>query len=119
MIEQRAWRKVATTTLILSAVMATYAVSSDMAHDSIIHFASLASQHGSSLTPLWACLIFWAIFSALMFTTLFIALLDFRYIRMTHAMEKRALLQKAIENEPELQKILAKVQQEDDTESKN
>lgn len=96
--------------------MAVYAVSSDMAYDSIIHFAGLASQHGSRLTPLWACLIFWTLLGSLLFITIFIAILDFRYIRMTHAMEKRALLKRSLKDEPKLQEILAKVEKDDHSE---
>lgn len=114
MFEQKSWRKVATVCLLASAGMAVYAVTSDMMRDSLLHIVRLLSSEKDDLStsnPFWACLLYWGVFAGLLFVTVYIAVLDFRFIRLRFALEKRALSQQSW-NDEEMSDLLAKTKTE-------
>jgi hypothetical protein len=96
--------------------MAIYAVSTDLMRDTIIFGVRIFSQPAEELNPshpFWFCAVYWAIFIACIFATLYIAVLDIRYTRMQFAMEKRTLVKQSWEAE-DFRKILKTTQQRDD-----
>lgn len=116
MTPQKYWRKIASGTLFASTVMAIYAVTSGLLRDTLIFAVQLFSNPVNELYPkhsLWFCIPYWIIFAACLFTTLYIAILDIRYIRMQFAMEKQALIKQSWENE-DFRKALKKTHQQND-----
>lgn len=123
MFDQKSWRKVATICLLISGCMAVYAATSDMMRDSLVHSVRLFSGEEGDLStsnPIWACLFFWGVFAMLLFVTIYIAILDFRFIRLRFALEKQALSQQSW-NDKEMSDLLAKTKtgQEESSEPDN
>lgn len=96
--------------------MAIYAAMTDLMRDTLIFILRPFSEPTDELNPayaLWFCVAYWTIFGACLFVTLYIAVLDIRYIRMQFAMEKKALVKQSWENE-DFRKILKSTQQQND-----
>lgn len=121
MIEQKSWRSIASVCLLLSGSMAIYAVVSDVLRDSLVHLVQLLSNPENELgtsTPLWACFVFWCVFALLVTLTVYIALLDFKYIRLKFALERRKLMEQTVENE-EMQDLLKRAGVNDNVDEKS
>jgi len=113
---QKYWRKIAIGTLLTAAVMAIYAVTTDVLRDTLIYMVRIFSDPANELNPMhswWFCIAYWMIFGTCLFATLYIAVLDIRYIRMQFAMEKQALVKQSWEDEG-FRKILKTTQQRND-----
>ena len=110
---QKAWRRVASVSLLLSAAMAVFGVTSSLVRDTLIHMATRSSDGASELTatiPAWACALYWVVLAVLLLVTSYIALLDMRFIRLQFALEKRALLEQSWGDE-EFRDMLRKAQE--------
>lgn len=87
-------------TIALAALMAVYAAAGGVLRDSAIHMARLISQEASGQVtasrPLLFCLIYWLIFSLLILISLYLAVLDFRFIRFQYALERKALINQSL-----------------------
>ena len=113
---QKYWRRIASGSLFGAAVLAVYAAGTDLLRDSLIHIVLLFSEPTNELRPTHSflfCFAYWLIFGICIFVTLYIAVLDIRYLRMQFAMEKRALTKQSWES-PEFRKILKTAQGDKD-----
>jgi hypothetical protein len=112
---QRYWRRLATSMLLASGAMVAYGVSTRLLRDSLVHVLGLVSEPESELVTTYSflfCILFWMVFSALLFASVYVAVLDMRYIRLRFALEKRDLMKEAWEND-EFRKMLSSRQQEE------
>ncbi len=96
LLEQSTWRKVGAISVALAALMAVYAVAGGVARDSVIHLSRFVSENAAEQTtasrPGFFCLVYWLIFSLLILMSLYMAVLDIRFIRLKFALEKQALI---------------------------
>ena len=101
--------------------MAIYAVVSDVLRDSLVHLVQLLSTPENELntsTPMWACFLYWSVFALLVTLTVYIALLDFKYIRLKFALERQKLLEQTVGNE-EIQDLLKRTGVNDKVDEKD
>jgi hypothetical protein len=113
---QKYWRRIASGSLCAMAVMAIYAAATNILRDTLIFFARTLNENANELTTQHSflfCFTYWAIFNVLLFVTLYIAVMDFRFIRMQFAMKKKALVREAWEDE-DFRKLLKSTQQDDE-----
>lgn len=100
MFNQSTWRKAGAVTIALAALMAVYAAAGGVLRDSAIHMARLMSEEASGQVaasrPLLFCAIYWLIFSLLILISLYLAVLDTRFIRFQYALEKKALIHQGL-----------------------
>ncbi len=101
MIKQNQWRAIASATVICAALMAWYAVRSEILYDSAAHFLSLFSNDVNRAavgTSVFFCIAYWGVFSLLIFVSLYVAALDIRYIRLQYVLGKREILKGTIDD---------------------
>ena len=86
--------------VVLAALMAVYAVAGGVLRDSAIHLARFAPEDAAEQTtasrPGIFCLVYWLVFSLLILMSLYLALLDIRFIRLQYALEKQALIRASL-----------------------
>jgi hypothetical protein len=88
---QRTWRIVGMTSLVLAGVMSIHAVQSGFLGQTIRHVVYLMDNdavRAPSSSGL-AHFIYWSIFLLLILTTLYMAVIDLRYIRLQYIAGKR------------------------------
>lgn len=104
LLDQSTWRKVGAITVVLATLMAVYAVAGGVLRDSIIHLSRFASEDAVGQTtasrPGLFCLVYWLVFSLLILISLYMAVLDIRFIRLKFALEKQALIRESLEAIP-------------------
>lgn len=80
--------------------MAIYATTSGLLKDTVVHSTrSLATESAQELTvdhPLWWILVYWGIFTGLILISCYLALVDFRYIRLQYTLEKRRIFGRTV-----------------------
>lgn len=100
MLNQSTWRRIGATTISAAALMAVYAVAGGILRDSAIHLAEMFSEQMAEETTadrtFLFCLLYWIIFSLLTLSSLYMAVLDIRFIRLQFALEKRDLLREGL-----------------------
>ena len=103
MLTQSTWRKAGAFSIGLAAVMAVYSIPGGILRDSVIYAARfVSSEIGPEVetTHAWPfCVLYWGIFSVTILVSLYLALLDIRYIRLNYALEKQKLFQKTMSDE--------------------
>ncbi len=76
--------------------MAVYAVAGGVLRDSVIHMAHFVSEEASGeLTasrPLLFCLMYWSVFGLLILISLYLAVLDVRFVRLQYVLERKTLI---------------------------
>ena len=96
MLNQSTWRRIGAATISLAALMAVYAVAGGILRDTALHLARMfseqAAQEATADKTFLFCLTYWIIFSLLTLSSLYMAVLDIRFIRLQFALEKRELL---------------------------
>lgn len=121
MIEQKSWRRIASVCLLLSGSMAIYAVVSDVLRDSLVYLVQLLSNSENELgtsTPFWTCFLYWSVFALLVTITVYIGLIDFKYIRLKFALERRKLMEQTVGSE-EMQDLLKRAGVNDNVDERN
>ena len=112
MIKQSSWRKVGAVTIGTGAIMAIYAVATDLLRDSILYALELFSvgPASSDVTPSmspWFLGVYWIVFLGLIGAAMYCAVLDFGHIRMEYALDKREIFGKTL-GDSEFRKTLLK-----------
>lgn len=102
MVNQRGWRTAGVVVLAAAGLMAWYAADSGLLRDTALRlFGSLADK--ALETPsasLGFVLVYWGIFAVVILVALYLALIDVRYIRLRHALERRELVREASAESP-------------------
>jgi hypothetical protein len=104
-LTQKRWRLVCSFTIALAAFMAWYGVENDALHAS-----------------LGFVLAYWGVFLLLLVTSLYLVVLDLRYIRLQYALHKRALYLETIGEESFRKSLLEahkKMQNEEDSQKES
>lgn len=105
LLDQSTWRKVGAISVALAALMAVYAVVGGVLRDSVIHLARFVSEDAveqtSASRPGLFCLVYWLVFALLILISLYMAVLDVRFIRLKFALEKQALIRESLARRPE------------------
>jgi hypothetical protein len=112
---QRYWRRLATGMLLASAAMAAYGVSTRLLRDSLVHALGVVSKPENELVTTYSflfCVLFWMLFSGLILASVYVAVLDMRYVRLQFMLEKRELMKETWENE-EFRKMLSDRQRDE------
>lgn len=95
-LDQSTRRKVGAISVGLASLMAVYAVAGGVARDSVIHLSRFVSEDAAEQTtasrPGLFCLVYCLIFSLLILISLYMAVLDIRFIRLKFALEKQAII---------------------------
>lgn len=96
LLDQSTCRKVGLIAVGLAALMAVYAVAGGVLRDSVTHLSRFVSEDAVEQTtagrPGLFCLVYWLMFSLLILISLYLAVLDIRFIRLKFALEKQALV---------------------------
>lgn len=100
-LTQARWRTVGAITIGGAALMAIYAVATDVLRDTILHALNLFGVEPTNSgalpnTAAWLVTVYWTLFFVLIAMALYCALLDLRYIRMRYAMEKREIFRRTV-----------------------
>ena len=102
MVNQRGWRRGGVVVLVAAGLMAWYAADSGVLRDTALHLSGLLSDKTLE-TPsasLGFVLGYWGIFAAVILVALYLALIDVRFIRLRHALERRELVREASAESP-------------------
>lgn len=95
LLKQSNWRKIGAGTILLAALMALYSVPGGVLHDSVIHLTGLFSEQVADRSEanrsIQFCFLYWAVFALLIFASLYMAMLDLRFIRLQYDLEKQKL----------------------------
>ena len=101
MLTQSIWRKYAAFTLAGAAIMALYAAVSGILRGTVYKLVSLFSEaevERAQIGSGWVYLAYWAVFALLLLVTLYIAVLDLRFIRLRYVVERRELFSRSLGN---------------------
>lgn len=102
LLNQSNWRRVGIATLALTALMAVYAVVGGILRDSVIYMARMFSEQVAEETTAGSsflfCLLYWIIFMLLVLSSLYLAVLDIRFIRLQFALGKQSLMKESLGN---------------------
>lgn len=86
--------------IVVAAGMVAYSMASGLLRDTVLHSTQrLAAESAEELTaefPLWWILVYWGIFSGLILLSCYLALVDFRYIRLQYALERRQIFSRTV-----------------------
>lgn len=97
---QSVWRRIGAVSITIAAVLAVVAVPSGILRDSVIHVVRLSGGHVpndvTASTTVTLCLLYWLVFLGALFTALYMAFLDIRYIRLQYAIEKQRLFHQSL-----------------------
>ena len=102
MLAQRTWRRTGVASLALSALLAWYALSGGILRSTIYHLTVLFSSTTPDLAEIrsgWVCLAFWILFLLATLVSLYMAMLDFRFIRIQYHAAKRNLFHETLGDE--------------------
>ena len=95
MITQSQWRKLGAATIAAAALMAVYAVLTSLLRDTVAWIVSFMSDEAAATLELSHSALFlaayWTIFMLLLLASLYLALIDLRYIRLQYLVEKREI----------------------------
>ena len=97
MVNQKGWRAAGVVVLVAAGLMAWYAADSGVLRDTALYLSGLLTDNALE-TPsasLGFVLVYWGIFVAVILVALYLALIDVRYIRLQHALERRELVREA------------------------
>lgn len=98
MVDQKTWRMAGVVVLVMAGLMAWYAMDSGLLRDSVLHLSSVFTDRsleepGATLSFV---ILYWGVFGVAIFAAIFLALIDIRFIRLRHALERRDLLREAV-----------------------
>lgn len=91
-LTQAGWRKMGAVTLGSSALMAWYAAVSGVLRQTVAHAAALLSEEAAVTSDGPSglfCLAYWCVFFLLIAATMYVAILDVRFIRLQFLLEQR------------------------------
>lgn len=94
MLTQSVWRRYAAFTLAGAAAMALYAAVSGILRGTVYLLVSLFSEADVERAQIgsgWVYLAYWALFALLLLATLYISVLDLRFIRLRYVAQRREL----------------------------
>lgn len=94
LLPQARWRLLGAFTLGGSLLMAAYAASTDILRESALYFVSLAYEEVRESADAEAAsghFVFWGLFVVLIFASVYLAMLDMRYIRLQYLLQKREI----------------------------
>ena len=97
-LTQKGWRTVGAVTLGGAAIMAWFGVNEPFTQGAILRFV-----------------VYWGLFLLLLAATLFIVLLDLRYIRLQYVANERELLRQTLADESFRRELIAAQQRKNDT----
>ena len=99
-LNQSTWRRAGAATIALAALMAVYAVIGGVLRDSAIHMARMFSNQVAEETlaesSFLFCLLYWIFVVLLLLASLYMAILDIRFIRLQFALGKQALMKERL-----------------------
>ena len=99
-ITQAQWRVVGAASIVIAAGMAAHSMASGLLRDTVLRTTQrLVPESAEELTaefPLWWILVYWGIFSGLILLSCYLALIDFRYIRLQYALERRQIFSRTV-----------------------
>jgi hypothetical protein len=94
LLTQARWRLLGAFTLGGSLLMAVYSASTDILRESALYLASIAYEEARESAKAEAAsghFVFWGIFVLLIGASLYLAILDMRYIRLQYLSQKREI----------------------------
>jgi len=99
-LNQSTWRRAGAATIALAALMAVYAVVGGVLRDSVIHLARLFSDRVPAETipeiSILFCSLYWIFVVLLLLASLYMAILDIRFIRLHFTLGKQALMKESL-----------------------
>lgn len=109
LLNQSTWRRAGAVTIVLAALMAVYGVVGGVLRDSVIHMARIFSdqvgEESTADSSFLFCSIYWIFFVLLILSSLYMAILDVRFIRLQFALEKHALMKQSLGNATLMHKL--------------
>lgn len=102
MVNQSTWRAAGVVVLICAGLMAWYASNTGLLRDTALHGAALFSDRSldEPEASLGFVLFYWGLFAAVILAALYLALIDIRFVRLRHAIERRELLRETLDEAP-------------------
>ena len=94
LLTQARWRLLGSLTIGGSLLMAAYAVSTDILRESALYFVSIAYDEARESADTQAAsghFVFWGLFVFLILASVYLAMLDMRYIRLQYLLQKREI----------------------------
>ena len=101
-LTQKGWRTVGSVTLGGAAIMAWFGASETFTQGAIVRFV-----------------VYWGLFLLLLVVTLYVVLLDLRYIRLQYVASERELLRQTLADESFRRELIAAQQRKNDTGSRD
>ena len=100
-ITQARWRALGAVTVGASALMALYAALSNILRDTVIHIATLSGLEPEleATTSVPVLVVYWGVFGLLIAVSIFLAIVDLRYIRLQYLVEKREIFGRTVGDE--------------------
>ena len=100
----QAWcRRVGVVSLSIAAVMAVASVPSGVLHDTVVHVVRLTGRELPETVTYsiaaWVCLAYWLVWLAALLSAVYMAILDFRFIRLRYALESQVLFRQSLGDE--------------------
>ena len=97
----QAWcRRVGIVALAIAGGMAVASAPLGVLHDSVVHAVRITgSKVPDTVTysiAAWVCVAYWLIWFAALITAVYMAFLDFRFIRLRYALESKALFRQSL-----------------------
>lgn len=96
---QRTWRTIGAGALVASAGMAWYAVGYGVLRDTVLLLAGWMSELPPDAAPEhsgYFLFLYWSFFALVLLISLYMALLDLRYIRLQYRAERRAIFERTL-----------------------
>ncbi len=92
----QAWcRRAGIISLSIAGLMAIASVPSHVLHDTAVHAFQLAGRQIPDTVnysiSVWVCLAYWLVWLSAILSAVYMAILDFRFIRLRYALETQAL----------------------------
>lgn len=107
-LTQKTWRIIGMASLGLAGIMSFHAVNSGFLGQTIRHVVHLFNEDAARAPSSSGLVhfIYWSIFLLIILTAMYMAVLDFRYIRVQFVVEKRSIFGRTLGSE-EFRKSLA------------
>lgn len=100
LLNQSTWRRIGAATIALAALMAVYSVFGGILRDSVIYMSRMFSEQIAEEaivdSSFLFCSLYWSIFMLLILSSLYMAVLDIRFIRLQFALGKQALMKESV-----------------------
>ncbi len=115
MVNQRTWRAAGVVVLICAGLMAWYASNTGLLRDTALRGAALFSDRNldDPDASLGFILFYWGLFGVVILAALYLALIDIRFVRLRHALERRELLRETVDEAPAENLAAARPRDED------